>query len=82
MLISMAWSGENALYVGKGRYEGLGVPDKTLADMKTALVNAYAEDLATVITEVARLGGNYEGLEVRPPNSAQITVRNLKRLTH
>lgn len=76
------WSGENALYVGKGRYEGLGVPDKTLADMKTELVNAYAEDLATVITEVARLGGNYEGLEVRPPNSAQITVRNLKRLTH
>ena len=76
------WSGENALYVGGDKYEGLGVVAKTLAEMKAELVNAYNGDLATVITEVGKLGGTFGGLEIKTLTPEKIEAINVQRVNH
>lgn len=51
------WSGENSLYFGGGKYEGLGVLNKTEAQMRESLRNAYNSDLADVISNNGKMNG-------------------------
>ena len=76
------WSGENALYIGDDKYEGLGVESKTVAEMKDELVSGYNKDLATVITEVGKLGGSFNGLEIKNLTPAKVDVINVRRVSH
>lgn len=80
------WSGENSLYFGADQYEGLGVTSRTAADMREEIRTAYNRDLATVIDEVGKSGGVYDGIEIkiitREEAETKITTENVLRLTN
>ena len=82
------WSGENALYLGQGKYGGLGSNawDVTEAQMRHELMNFYNDDLATVISKLAPQGGFYKGLTIKaitPQTAAdRLLIIAVKRLVH
>lgn len=80
-------AGENSLYFGDGKYEGLGISNKTVEEMREVLMKHYNSDLAVVITEVGKMGGVYgasktEIVSITPVTApAKITAINIRRLT-
>jgi hypothetical protein len=49
------FAGENAFYFGNGQFEGLGITSRTEGEMRQELMNAYNNNLATVIQEVNKI---------------------------
>ncbi len=74
------WSGENSLYFGGGKYEGLGVNEKTEAQMRETIRNAYNSDLADIISNNGMMNG--VPIENITPVEAptKIVWTNIKRL--
>jgi len=75
-------SGENALYVGGGKFEGLDMGPYTVREMKLAIANEYNSDLVKVIAEYRNTG--IDGHDVSPMTldnfETRVTLESLYRI--
>jgi len=90
-------SGENALYIGGGHYEGLGgvdVQDKSAGEMRLTLMNDYNNNFERLWEAARKNGGiltvtidgvqmTYDIQKMTPATAASlITIENIMRVTN
>ena len=81
------WAGENALYLGRTKYGGLGANawNLTVDEMRTEMMNAYNRDLKKVIAEAKKHDGHIlNGLKMEDitetTKASLIPIKWLKRV--
>lgn len=76
------WQGENAVYLGGGKYSGLGLDNLTYGEMREQLRLAYNRDFAVVVANNGQVNGVPVTLMTKEQSEQFIQWQSINRIKH